>query len=62
MTAKEQILKLEGTLYECPACGYQDGFHVSFRFEEKEKGRIVLICPNCHARFRTDWRITPEKC
>ncbi|MEW6426554.1 MAG: hypothetical protein AB1568_00825 [Thermodesulfobacteriota bacterium] len=61
MTATETHLKLEGILYRCPVCDYRDGFHVSFAFEKKEKGRIVLICPNCHGRFRTDWLVVQER-
>ena len=37
----------------CPSCGYERRFHVSFLSSESEGAtyKIVLICPNCEARF-----------
>jgi len=39
----------------CPACGYERGFHVSF-LRDGADYRIVLICPNCGARYDVRWR------
>ena len=40
----------------CPSCGYEMGFHVSFlKNEESGNFKIVLICPNCGARFDVGW-------
>lgn len=44
----------------CPSCGYELGFHVSF-IREEEKLRIVLICPNCGARFDIGWLISEDE-
>ena len=51
----------------CPACGYALGFHTSFISENAEKGnpvkstretyRVILICPECGARFDVGWRV-----
>ena len=49
-------IKLQDEIYTCPACGYKDGFHVSFKMNPGEKTyHIVLICPSCHKRFNTGW-------
>ena len=61
MGSKKEIRKIEvqGEIYECPSCGYQDGFHVSFQFEQKtSRGEVYLICPSCHTRFRIGWKIS----
>ena|GEM_PF-387120 len=39
----------------CPACGYERGFHVSF-LRDGQWHKIVLICPNCGARYNAGWR------
>lgn len=50
-------IEIENELRICPSCGYELGFHVSF-LREKEKLRIILICPNCGARFDIKWLIS----
>lgn len=51
----------KGEIYECPACNYKDGFHVSFNMEgDSGAGEIILICPNCHSRYKIGWRATIE--
>jgi uncharacterized C2H2 Zn-finger protein len=60
MGAEKEIERLDptGEVYRCPSCGYEDGFHVSFRFESKRAaGEVYLICPSCHKRFRPGWKI-----
>ena len=60
MGARESIGRIspEGEIYRCPACGYTDGFHVSFNVAGTEgKAEIFLICPNCHSRFRLGWQV-----
>ena len=55
---KAQSIKPEGEIYACPACGYKDGFHVSFKITgSAQKADIYLICPNCHKRFTLGWQI-----
>jgi DNA-directed RNA polymerase subunit M/transcription elongation factor TFIIS len=61
MGAKAEIKAIEpkGEIYRCPSCGYEDGFHVSFRFEaEGSAAEVFLICPSCHSRFSLGWKIT----
>ncbi len=62
-SADEQAIKIEtqGTLSECPACGYKDGFHVSFyRSGKSAKTKVIPICPSCHKRFDVGWNIHLE--
>jgi len=40
----------------CRVCGYQRGFHVSFRFE-KQRQRVVLICPGCGQSYDLGWLV-----
>jgi transcription elongation factor Elf1 len=57
--AKEfiQQIKLDHELHTCPDCGYTDGFHVSFKkVKSSKKWHVVLICPQCHARYQTEWK------
>jgi len=62
-TQKVGIIETKGEVYQCPSCGYQDGFHTSFKWDQEgSHGEIYLICPNCHGRFRTGWRVpNPSK-
>ncbi|MDR4507048.1 MAG: hypothetical protein MRJ65_02215 [Candidatus Brocadiaceae bacterium] len=48
---------IEKELHICPECGYEDGFHTSFVRITKETGKIILICPSCHARYDPQWEI-----
>jgi len=64
MGSKKRVkgLKAQGELYKCPSCGYQDGFHVSFKWSKKgSDGEMFLICPNCHSRFRLGWNVSISK-
>lgn len=42
----------------CPACGYEDGFHVSFSGPKDRRAEVLLICPRCGKRYRTGWGAT----
>jgi hypothetical protein len=52
----------------CPACGYALGFHTSFVSASAGKNnpvrstrevyRVILICPECGARYVVGWRIS----
>ena len=60
MGSKNEVQAIEprGEIYQCPSCGYQDGFHISFQWsQEDSEGEIYLICPSCHSRFRIGWKI-----
>ena len=51
-------IKPEGEIYTCPACGYTDGFHVSFNLlDSGGEAEIILICPSCNARFALGWKV-----
>ena len=54
MARKPARLPVKKTMDTCPQCGYDRGFHVSFRTTAKTVG-IILICPNCGARYTTGW-------
>ena len=48
--------------YECPSCGYSDGFHVALKMMSNgRQGEIILICPECHKRFRIGWPMTMDR-
>jgi len=56
-----QRIKPEGKISTCPACGYKDGFHVSFQVAENQRqAQIILICPDCHQRFQLGWQVSLE--
>jgi hypothetical protein len=58
MKASRDIVKIE--LAEefriCPQCGYELGFHSSF-LRAEEGYRIILICPECGARYDVGWKM-----
>jgi hypothetical protein len=53
---------------ECPSCGYGLGFHTSFIRASaarnnpikstREVYRVILICPECGARYDVGWRVS----
>lgn len=45
-----------GEFRRCDVCGYDRGFHSSF-VEKDEKHRVILICPECGARYDVGWMI-----
>jgi uncharacterized protein with PIN domain len=63
-----QTIKAEKELRICPACGYEYGFHTSLLNVNADKVirvkstrevyRVILICPECGARYDPGWRIT----
>jgi len=60
--------KMGDELHACPACGYALGFHTSFISASlsrdnpikstREVYRVILICPECGARYDVGWRIS----
>jgi hypothetical protein len=58
---------VENELHTCPACGYDRGFHTSFVrtgpdgntpvTSTREIHRVILICPECGARYDVGWQI-----
>jgi len=60
-------LPVENELHTCPACGYERGFHVSFVRADPDRDspgkspqkvhRVILICPECGARYDVGWHV-----
>jgi hypothetical protein len=48
--------RVERELHICETCGYDWGFHVSFR-EVKGSHDVILICPECGQRYDINWKI-----
>lgn len=57
MAGKPVRLPVKGTTDTCTRCGYDRGFHVSFRTTRKTV-EIILICPSCSRRYTTAWART----
>jgi hypothetical protein len=63
-----RMLRIEGELHACLSCGYALGFHTSFISASANKDnpikstrdvyRVILICPECGARYDVGWRIS----
>ena len=61
-----RILAVENELHTCPDCGNPLGFHTSFVRAgtgknspvrtTREVFRVILVCPECGARFDVGWR------
>jgi uncharacterized protein with PIN domain len=58
MKVSEEIKKinLDEEFRVCPQCSYELGFHISFLRSERGY-RIILICPDCGARYDVGWRM-----
>jgi uncharacterized protein with PIN domain len=58
MKASEGIVKIElrEEFRVCPKCGYELGFHSSF-LRADQGYRIILICPECGARYDVGWKM-----
>lgn len=62
------MLKAGDDLHICPACRYALGFHTSFLGASagrdnpikstREVYRVILICPECGARYDVGWRVS----
>lgn len=62
------MLKAGDELHTCPACGYSLGFHTSFVSASANRNnpvkstrdvyRVILICPECGARYDVGWRVS----
>jgi hypothetical protein len=62
------ILTVGAELHTCPSCGYELGFHTSFVSMNANKDdpvkstrevyRVILICPECGARYDVGWRVS----
>ena len=62
------FLTVEDELHICPSCSYDRGFHTSFLNANaikdnpikstREVFRVILICPECGARYDAGWRVS----
>lgn len=61
-------LRIGDELHQCPECGYEYGFHTSFITIDANKDSpvkstrevigVILICPECGARYDVGWRVS----
>nr|WP_320161878.1 hypothetical protein [uncultured Methanoregula sp.] len=70
MAEPEEItpIKVTDELHICPSCGYERGFHTTFLNvnsvkdnpvkSTREVFRVILVCPECGARYDVGWRVT----
>jgi predicted RNA-binding Zn-ribbon protein involved in translation (DUF1610 family) len=63
-------IPVNNELHTCPDCGYDRGFHTSLESAHTSKNtpvrstrevyRVILICPECGARYDIGWQVTLE--
>jgi predicted RNA-binding Zn-ribbon protein involved in translation (DUF1610 family) len=62
-------IKIDDELRVCPECGYEFGFHTSFLKlnagknppvikSTREVYMVILLCPECGARYDVGWRVS----
>jgi uncharacterized protein with PIN domain len=62
-------IKIDDELRVCPECGYEFGFHTTFLKLNAGKNpmvikstrdvyRVILLCPECGARYDVGWRVS----
>ena len=62
-------IKIDDELRVCPACGYEFGFHTSILKlnagknppvikSTREVYMVILLCPECGARYDVGWRVS----
>ena len=52
MPIEKHHVPVDGLWHKCPACGYEDGWHVFFRKTRDPKAlEMDLQCPGCKAKF-----------
>jgi hypothetical protein len=62
-------IKIDDELRICPECGYEFGFHTSFLKLNAGKNTpvikstrevciVILLCPECGARYDVGWRVS----
>lgn len=64
-------IPIENELHTCPSCGYERGFHTSFVITGPARDTpvrtpgevhcVILICPECGARYDVGWRIPSDE-
>jgi uncharacterized protein with PIN domain len=62
-------IKIDDEFRVCPECGYEFGFHTTFLKLDAGKNpavikstrevyRVILLCPECGARYDVGWRVS----
>jgi predicted RNA-binding Zn-ribbon protein involved in translation (DUF1610 family) len=62
-------IKIDDELRVCPECGYEFGFHTTFLKLNAGKNPpfikstlevyiVILLCPECGARYDVGWRVS----
>ena len=62
-------IKIDDEFRVCPECGYEFGFHTTFLKlnagenppaikSTREVYRVILLCPECGARYDIGWRVS----
>jgi predicted RNA-binding Zn-ribbon protein involved in translation (DUF1610 family) len=62
-------IKIDDELRVCPECGYEFGFHTTCLKlnagknppvikSTREVYRVILLCPECGARYDVGWRVS----
>jgi len=50
-------VKLKEEFVTCPVCGHDSGFSTSLQHHHGDVAKVVLICPECGARFDIGWEV-----
>jgi transcription elongation factor Elf1 len=60
MSVSEKIktIQFQDEFRVCPVCGHDMGFNTSIIQESGKSARVILICPECGARFDLGWEIS----
>jgi transcription elongation factor Elf1 len=59
MSVSEKIksARIQEEFRVCPVCGHDMGFNTSIIQASGKPARVILICPECGARFDLGWEI-----
>ena len=53
--------KVDDHFHQCRPCGYQGGFHVTFKkIEDGEGLSVILMCPQCEQTYDIGWKIQTQ--
>ena len=57
MSKKVERIALTEEFVRCPACGYNGGFHTTFK-RLPDMIKMNLVCPSCHDEFDLNITVT----
>lgn len=60
MSVSEKIktVQVQDEFRVCPVCGQDMGFNTSIVRNSETPVRVILICPECGARFDIGWELS----